>query len=96
VAASLTAAERSLRAQSAANTRWAHTDRRQASEDARERQLRRFEKLVDPDGIQSPEERALRAENARKAHMASLALKSAKARRLRREAAALDAEVRAS
>jgi hypothetical protein len=51
----------------------------------------RFEKLVDPDGVLPPEERAKRAENAKQAHMTRMALAAAKARRLRRQAAALDA-----
>jgi hypothetical protein len=41
----------------------------------------RFEKQVDPDGILSPQDRARRAEHARKAFFLALALKSAKARR---------------
>lgn len=43
--------------------------------------LAKFEAQVDPDGSLSPEERHLRAENARKAHFARLALKSARSRR---------------
>ncbi len=45
--------------------------------------LDRFEREVDPDGILTPEERARRAAYARKAYFASLAAKSAKARRER-------------
>jgi len=45
--------------------------------------LRRFEIEVDPDGTLRPEERTRRAVAARKAHMAVLAHKSAKARRRR-------------
>jgi hypothetical protein len=41
----------------------------------------RFEREVDPDCVLSAEERARRAEHARRAYMASLALKSSKARR---------------
>lgn len=93
---SMTPSERSLRAQVAANTRWAKADRTQASHDARRRQLERFERLVDPDGTLDPAERAERADNARKAEMQRLALKSAKARRLRREADALEQEVASS
>lgn len=41
----------------------------------------RFVREVDPDGLLSPEERARRAEAAKRAHMARLAMKSAMARR---------------
>ncbi len=47
---------------------------------------RSFEDQVDPDRALSPAERAKRAEHARKAHFAGLALKSAQARRARRSA----------
>ncbi|WP_245746534.1 hypothetical protein [Nocardia altamirensis] len=43
----------------------------------------KFEQLVDPDRVLSPQERADRAEHARKAHFTRLALKSAQARRRR-------------
>ena len=82
----LSSSERSTRAQIAANTRWAHTDRRKASEDARQRQMAKYEALVDPDGALDPAERSRRADNARKAAMQRLALKSAKSRRLAAEA----------
>jgi hypothetical protein len=39
----------------------------------------RFERQVDLDGTLDPRERALRAEQARKAHMTRMALKSAQA-----------------
>ncbi len=77
----LTPTERSLRAQKAALTRWAHTNSAEASEAARRRQLDRFEREVDPDGTLPPAERARRAEHARKAYFLRLALASAKARR---------------
>jgi hypothetical protein len=47
---------------------------------AREAFNRRFEKLVDPDGVLAPEIRARRAEQAKKAHFIRLAAASAKAR----------------
>jgi len=72
-----------MRARIASNAYWAKKDRREASEEARRRQFDRFEREVDPDMKLNPAERARRADNARKAYMASLALKSAKARRLR-------------
>lgn len=83
----LTPAERSLRAQLAANARWSRTDRVQASQDARDRQRRKFENEVDPDRVLPTDERARRADNAAKAHMAALALKSVKARRSSQEKA---------
>jgi hypothetical protein len=43
--------------------------------------LRRFEIEVDPEGLLSPGERQERAQAALRAHMARLALKSAKVRR---------------
>ncbi len=79
----LTPAERSLRARKAAYDRWSRTDSATASESARRRILARFENQVDPDGTLDPAERARRAERARKAYFTGLALKSAKARRLR-------------
>lgn len=50
--------------------------------------LEKFEKQVDPDSTLMPAERAKRAESLRKAYYADLALKSARARRLRKEGAA--------
>ena len=43
--------------------------------------LRGFEHLVDPDGTLSPEERTVRAARLRRAHMLTLAAKSAAARK---------------
>jgi hypothetical protein len=80
---SLTPTERQMRASLAANTRWANTDSGQASEDARRRIDERFENQVDPDRVLEPAERAKRAARAKKAYMTRLALKSAKARRVR-------------
>jgi hypothetical protein len=79
---SLTPTERSLRAQIAAHESWAHTiDRSARTANARKAMLDKFERQVDPDGILSPAERAVRAAHARKAHFKRLALKSARARR---------------
>jgi hypothetical protein len=84
-------AERSLLASAAASTRWAFTnDRNAATASARKALSDRFEKLVDPEEILSPEERARRAAMLRRAHMQRLALKSARTRR-----AAADARTRA-
>jgi hypothetical protein len=49
--------------------------------------LARFEREVDPLGELDPAERARRAEHARRSHMAALALRSARKRRLAAQAA---------
>ncbi len=85
----LTPSERSTRARIAVYERWARTtaaDRIAATAPARQGLLDRFERLVDPDGLLDPAERARRADAARKAHYLRMALKSAKARRQRRGA----------
>lgn len=84
----LTPTERSLRGQIAAHESWAKTENRSArTEAARKAALDRFEREVDPRGELTPAERAKRAEHARKAYFARLALKSAQARRRRGGAA---------
>ena len=55
-------------------------DGREVTQKARETFLSRFEREVDPNGTLSPTERQRRAEAARKAHFARLALKSAQKR----------------
>lgn len=83
-----TPAEISLQAQLAAHTSWAATNDPVArTAPARAAFMDRFEREVDPDGLLSPADRARRAENARKAYFARLALASAKARRTRGAAA---------
>ncbi|MCB2177573.1 MAG: hypothetical protein KQH57_17325 [Actinomycetales bacterium] len=94
-----TSNERRLSAQIAAHTSWALTpDRSARTAPARAALMATFERQVDPDGILSPDERARRAEHARKAHFQRLALKSARARRkskaLAAESEAADAELR--
>jgi len=80
---------RRLRAQIAANTSWANTtDRTARTAAATAATMARFEAEVDPDGTLPAEERARRAENLRKAHMARLALASAKSRRAKKGKAA--------
>jgi hypothetical protein len=77
----VTPEERALRSRIAAHVKWASTpDPTAATERARAAALDRFEREVDPDGTLDPKERARRAEHLRKAHMARLALASAKAR----------------
>ena len=92
--------EQSLIARLAAHERWAHTaDRTAATAPARAALMARFEREVDPDGTLAPDERARRAENARKSYFLRLALKSARSRRKSREMAddarAADAELSA-
>jgi hypothetical protein len=57
------------------------TDPSARTELVRRALLDRFERQVDPDCVLSPEERARRAGNARKAYFARLALRSAQAPR---------------
>lgn len=56
-------------------------DAKETTQHARDTFLTRFEKEVDPDGVLPPEERARRAEYARKAYFLRLALRSAEARK---------------
>jgi hypothetical protein len=80
----LTPEQRSLRARLAVHESWARTDDAAArTAPARKAFLDRFEKQVDPNGELPPAERTRRAEHARKAYFARLALKSAQARRNR-------------
>ncbi|MDO0937137.1 hypothetical protein QQY66_37495 [Streptomyces sp. DG2A-72] len=81
---SLTPEQRRLRAQIAAHAMWANCDDPVVhTAPAREAAQKRFERLVDPEGTLAPEERARRAEHARKAHFKRLALASSKARAAR-------------
>ena len=73
--------QRSLRARLAAHSKWAGTDPVEGTRAAREAFLSSFEKQVDPDGTLDPDERARRADHARKAHFLKLAFLSARARR---------------
>ena len=77
-------AERSLHARMAAYAMHARHDSRQTSAPGRAAFLARFEADVDPDGRLDPEERRRRAEHARSAYFARLALASVAARRARR------------
>lgn len=78
-------AARRRQAQIAAYTRWAfEPDRSAATAPARRASDLRFERMVDPDGVLSPEERAVRAEAARRAHFLRMAHRSAEVRRARR------------
>ena len=86
MASSLTPAQRSLRARAAAHA--LHAQGGTSTTAARTAWLQRFEDEVDPERILSPVERAKRAEHARKAYMASLALKASRTRSRRADKAA--------
>jgi hypothetical protein len=84
--------QRSLRARMAAHAMHAQNDSRETSAKGRAAFLSRFENQVDPDGVLSLAERTRRAEHARKAYFAALALKSSKARsKAKREVSTTDA-----
>ena len=73
----LTPAERSLRARLASHKSWANThDPAARTAHGTAAFLSRFEGEVDPDGTLDPAERARRAEHAKRAYMAGLALAS--------------------
>lgn len=73
--------QRVLRARLGAHARWAHCeDRQAATAAARQAWADRWDKQVDPDGVLPPDERARRAEHAKRAHMTRMAMASAKAR----------------
>lgn len=85
-AARASRAERSLAAKVAAHTRWANEDPVEGTAAARRAgpgQRSYWEQRVDPTGSLSAAERARRAESAKKAHYAALALASARSRRIR-------------
>lgn len=64
-----------------AHVRWSRTaDRSAATAAARAAALSRFEREVDPDGVLTPEERAVRAKHAKAAHMRRLSMAGVKAR----------------
>jgi hypothetical protein len=81
----MSATERVLRARVAAHIMHATHDARQTTANGRAAFLARFEREVDPEGVLDPQERARRAEHARRAYFTRLALASAKARRIRRQ-----------
>jgi hypothetical protein len=76
----LSPSERSLRARKGALEMLAKHDPKETSARGREAFLSRFEREVDPDGTLPPEERARRAEYAKRAYFTGLAYKSARAR----------------
>ena len=77
--------DRVLRARMAAHLLHAQiSDPTEHTAPARAAFLSRFEREVDPDGILDPQERARRAEHAKKAYFIKLALASRKARAAKR------------
>ena len=79
----LTPAERSLRGRIGAYVLHSRYDSRELTKAARAAFQSKFEREVDPDGMLPLEERLRRAEMARRARYARLALASAEARRRR-------------
>jgi hypothetical protein len=76
-----TSGERSLMGRLGAYTMLSRNDPREITKAARAAFESKFERDVDPDGVLPIAERLRRADMARKAHYARLALKSAQARR---------------
>jgi hypothetical protein len=86
--------ERTIISTIAAHERWAKCDDPSAATaPARQGLAESFERQVDPNNLLPPAERSRRAEAARKAYFTRLALKSHQARRARRLAEQLEAEV---
>lgn len=86
----MTPEQRSLRSRIANHNRWAKAsaaEREANTAPARKAFADRWERQVDPDGVLPPDERARRAEHAKKAHFLSMAAKSAQARARKRKAA---------
>src|SRR4051812_28321494 len=82
----LTPKKKELRARMGAHALHALHDSRELTKPARDTFNRSFELKVDPTGELPPEERARRAEHARKQHYAEMAYRSARARRKQAEA----------
>lgn len=80
----LTATQRSARARTAAYAKHARTDGRSATAAARRGSFARFIEQVDPGRTLTEAERTRRALLAQKAHMGSLAARSAQVRAKRR------------
>ena len=78
MALSLSPAQRALRARAAAHA--LHAQGGTSTKAGTAAFLARFERQVDPDGVLPPEERARRADHARRSYMAGLALKASRAR----------------
>ncbi len=91
----ITPDQRSLRARIAAHASWANTpDPAARTAAARANSLNsvtRWEREIDPDGVLPADERTRRAESARRAYMAQLAYRSARARATRKASQGGDA-----
>jgi hypothetical protein len=79
----MTPYERVLRARAAAYVLHSHRDSRELTAPARKAFNDRFEREVDPERLLDTAERARRAQAAKKAYFTRLAMRSARARRLR-------------
>jgi hypothetical protein len=80
-----TPSQRSQQARRAAHSSWARTpDPTARTAPARQRFLSRFEREVDPEGKLPVVERLRRADHARRAYFAKLALQSSKTRSQKR------------
>lgn len=79
----LTPSQRSLRARIGAYALHAARDARETTAKVRAALTAKFERQVDPTVVLPPEERRRRAESARRAHMARLALRSSQSRKTR-------------
>jgi hypothetical protein len=84
----MTPAQRKLRAQIAANTRWSRESPAANAARGQAGLLARFEREVDPTGELLAPERARRADAAYRAHMQRLALRSSRARAAHRAVSA--------
>src|SRR4051794_39206663 len=90
----LSPSQRSLRARIAAYSLHASRDPRETTAKARAAFLATFEAQVDPDGVLPKAERLRRAESARKAYFARLALKRSRSQS-KKSAATVDKTVEA-
>jgi hypothetical protein len=83
----MTPEQRRLKASAAAHAQWSkETDRTQRTAKAREGQMARYRRQVDPEGRLDPEQREKMARSALRAHMTSMALRSSIARSRRARA----------
>jgi hypothetical protein len=82
----MTPAQRKLRAQIAANSRWSKENSAANAARGQAGLVARFEREVDPECALPLPERARRADAAYRAHFQRLALRSAKSRAVRKSA----------
>ena len=85
----MTPEQRVLRSRLGAHTSWANTtDRSARTEAARRAAWNRFDRLADPEGVLSDEERSRRAEHLRRANFTRMALASSRSRAAKKKRAA--------